>query len=624
MASGYMQRILRVDLSTGKVVEEPLDENLARAYIGGSGLAARFLYDETDASTDPLGPDNPLIFMTGPLTGARVPTSGRHAVVAKSPLTGIWGESDVGGGWGVTLKAAGYDGIIITGQAATPVYLWVHDGTAEIRDARPFWGETTYDVDESLRNVTDPKAVVACIGPAGEKQVRYASVMHDGKHARAAGRCGLGAVMGVKHLKAVVVYGNQVPSIAQPAELKSSIARLVPQIREKTTRYHEYGTAGGVVGNAALADMPAKNWTLGNWVRGAEKIGGDKMAETILTGRYYCRHCVIGCGRVVKIAEGPYAGVDGAGPEYEALAALGSMCLVDDLEAIAFANELCNRYGLDVMSTGSCIAFAMEAYERQFITESDAGGIRLTWGNPKAVIDMVHAIGRSEGIGRLLTQGVRAAAKSLGGLSAEFALEVKGLELSFHDPRALSSLAVAYATYPRGACHRGVSHALERYAIPELGYDQPMDRHVTSGKGSMTAITQDYHGLFNSLKLCHFVGGAVAPSDIVAWLNQVTGWNMQLNEFLLAGERASNLKRMYNLRCGLSRKDDILPARVVTEKFDEGGSKDYLPHLGEMLNEYYRHRGWSKDGVPLPAKLISLGLSQEVGDLPPEYDKMAA
>jgi len=623
MPYGYMGRILRINLTSGEVTEQQMDDGLARAYIGGSGLGARMLYDETSASTDPLGPENVLIFMTGPLTGTKVPTSGRHAVVAKSPLTGIWGESDAGGSWGVALKSAGYDGLIITGQSPRPAYVWIHDQGVEIRDATGFWGQDTYGVDAHLKSVTDPKASVACIGPAGERLARIAAIMHDGKHARAAGRTGLGAVMGAKNLKAVVVCGSQAPAIAGPEALQASIKRLAPLIREKTTNYHKYGTGGGVVTNAVLADMPVKNWRIGEWVDSAEKISGQTMAETILTGRYYCKSCIIGCGRVVKVSEGPYAGVDGAGPEYEALAGLGSMCMVDDLEAIALANELCNRYGIDTIETGTCIAFAMEAYERRIITQSDTGGIALNWGDPEALIQMVHAIGRGEGIGQLLRHGVRAAAESLGGLALEFAIHVKGMALPYHDPRALSSLAAAYATYPRGGCHRGMSHGLERYAIPELGYDEPMDRHATVGKGVMTAIAQDYYGLYNSLKLCHFIAGAIAPSDIVTWLNLVTGWDMTLEEFLRVGERASNLKRMYNLCCGLSRKDDVLPPRITTEKFDEGGSKNYLPHLGDMLAEYYKHRGWSKDGVPLPATLIALGLEQEVADLPLGYREVS-
>jgi aldehyde:ferredoxin oxidoreductase len=319
---------------------------------------------------------------------------------------------------------------------------------------------------------------------------------------------------------------------------------------------------------------------------------------------------------VVKLEDGPYAGVDGAGPEYEAVAGLGSMCLVDDLEAVAMATELCNRYGLDVISAGASIAFAMEAYDRGMLTKTDTNGIALEWGNADAVIQMVHAMGRSEGLGQLLGQGVRRAAQTLGGLAHEFAVEVKGMEPAFHDPRALSSLAVAYATYPRGACHRGSSHSLERYSIPELGYNQPLERHASTGKGTMTAITQDYFGLFNSLKLCQFIAGQVAPSDILHWLNLVTGWGMSLEELLRAGERASNLKRMYNVRLGQSRRDDVLPPRLATERLPEGGAKGYLPHTDEMLDEYYRHRGWSQEGIPLASKLRELGLDGEIQDLP--------
>ncbi len=617
MANGYTGVIARVDLTRGKISEQQIDESVTRAYIGGSGLGARILYDETTASTDPLGPDNRLLFMTGPLTGTKVPTSGRHAIIAKSPLTGIWGEADSGGSWGVALKSAGFDGVIITGQSPTPVYLWIHDRRVDIRGANELWGLDTYEVDDKLKEATDPKATVACIGPAGERLARIAAVMNDGRHGRAAGRTGLGAVMGSKRLKAIVCHGNQPVGIAQPEALNESLKRLAPIIRQGNAGVAKFGTAGGVVGNATLGDMPAKNWTLGDWVGQSEKISGQAMADSILTGRYYCKSCVIGCGRVVQVADGRFESeVRGGGPEYEALAGLGSMCLVDDLAAVALANELCNRYGLDVISTGNCIAFAIEAYEHGLITRSDTDGLELAWGDPRVLIQLVHAIGKREGLGELLGEGVRAAARSLGGIAPEFAVEVKGLELPFHDPRALSSLAVAYATYPRGACHRGMSHAMERFPIAEIGLVKALDRFDISGKGRMTAITQDYYGLYNSLKLCQFIGGATAPSEIVNWVNVVTGWDMSLDELLEAGERANNLKRMYNLRLGLSRKDDVLPPRIAAAKLEEGGAKDFIPNLGSMLDEYYAQRGWSKEGIPLPETLMRLGLQAEVHDLP--------
>jgi aldehyde:ferredoxin oxidoreductase len=387
-------------------------------------------------------------------------------------------------------------------------------------------------------------------------------------------------------------------------------------IQEKTKRVRDFGPAGGVVSSASIGDMPAKNWQIGDWTENSEKISGQAMASTILTGRYYCKSCIIGCGREIEIKEGKYAGVKGAGPEYEGLAGLGSMLLLDDLEAVSYANELCNQYGLDVMSAGSCIAFAMEAYERGLITKEETGGIDLVWGNADAVIQMVHSIARREGLGYLLGEGVRRAAQNIGGEAQEFALEVKGLELAFHDPRSLSSLAANYATYPRGACHRGNSHQLERYAIPEIGYDIPLDRQTDQGKGIAAARAQDYFGLYNSLKLCQFIGSAVKPSEIVEWINLVTGWDMDLEEFLASGERASNLKRMYNYRCGMTRKDDTLPSRIMTERFKTGGAKDYVPHLGMMLAEYYEYRGWNIEGIPLPETLTRLGLIEEIQDLP--------
>jgi aldehyde:ferredoxin oxidoreductase len=340
-------------------------------------------------------------------------------------------------------------------------------------------------------------------------------------------------------------------------------------------------------------------------------VCSSDLAETILTGRYHCKTCVIGSGREIEVKDGPYAGVKGGGPEYETLAGLGSMCLVDDLKAVAKANELCNRYGLDTMSTGSVIAFTLEAAERGLLTAADADGLDLSWGNAATVIALVDKIGRREGIGDLLANGVRHMAKTLGRGSEAFALEVKGLEVAFHDPRALSSLAVGYATYSRGACHRNYSHYLERNTLPELGFDKMLDRHTTERKGIAAAVMQDYGGLYNSLKLCQFIMRGVTVQEVVDCLNYVTGWDMDIAEFMRAGERASNLKRLYNVRLGLSRKDDTLPPRILNEKLPDGGAANYLPELEPMLDEYYAYRGWTPDGIPTRAKLEALGLGAD-------------
>ena len=623
MESGYMGKLLYVDLTKYTFTDQELSEELARKYIGGSGLGARLLFDQTDANTDPFGADNVLIFLTGPLTETPVPMAGRYAVITKSPL-GIWGEGDCGGSWGNMLKRTGYDGIVIVGKSEKPVYLWITDEGVSLRDGSHIWGRDTVETDEMVKKETSDKAVIASIGPAGEKLMRMAVIISDGKHARASGRGGIGAVMGSKKLKAISVYGIKKPRIARPEELKNLIKDFVPRLREATKNMSAYGTAGAVIKNANIGDMPVKNWSLGKWDdEKLKNISGQTMAESILTKKYYCGGCIVGCGRVINIPDGPYAGLSGGGPEYETLGSLGTMCLIDDLNAIALGNDLCNRYGMDTVSVGSSIAFAMEAYEKGAINKKDTGGIELTWGNKEAMLAMVHKIGKREGLGRLLSEGVKIAAQEIGGDVKDFAIEVKGLELPMHDPRSVGSLAVLYATYPRGACHRGCSYQLERVGISELGYDKPLERQQDQGKAIMTAIMQDYAGLFNSLKLCQFVIMSLKPTEALQCLNYVTGWNMDLTELLKAGERASNVKRMYNVRVGFTRKEDTLPQRILSEKFTEGGAAGYLPNLGKMLDEYYQYRKWSNDGIPLPSKLRELGLNDEAVLIEKKYPHLA-
>jgi aldehyde:ferredoxin oxidoreductase len=619
---GYMGNILRVDLTARRTWVEPLPEDMLRQYLGGSGLGAWYLYQETARDTDPLTPDNLLIFLTGPLVGTKVPTSGRHAIVAKSPL-GQWGESDSGGTWGQMLKRTGYDGILVSGAADAPVYLWVTEAQVEIRPAKHLWGVDTYDVDPLLRAETASKAVVLAIGPAGERLARLAAVMNDGPDGRAAGRAGLGAVMGSKRLKAIAVFGSRPLPIAHPDALLQAIKQTAPVINERARSRREYGTAGGVLPAAAIGDAPIKNWTLGTWDR-FDRISGQRMAETILKRKYYCAACTIGCGRDVEVPSGPYARVKGAGPEYETLVSLGSMCLVDDLEAIALGNELCNRYGLDTISTGGAIAFALEAFERGLLTLGDTGGLELTWGAPKVMLALVRQIGLREGIGRLLGEGVREAARQLGQGAEAFALHVRGLELAQHDPRSMNSLAVAYATYPRGACHRGCSHYLERHGVADIGYEKALPRQDPAGKGAMVARLQDYAGLFNSLKVCQFIMPGTLGRDLITYLNLTTGWDVTLEELLTIGERASNLKRMYNVRLGQSRRDDTLPHRIREERLPDGGAGNYLPPFEMMLDEYYAARGWNAEGIPTPETLRRLGLDWTLPDLTGEGARAAS
>jgi aldehyde:ferredoxin oxidoreductase len=609
---GYAGRILYADLSSRKQRVEELQEGEARAYIGGSGLAAKRLWEMTGKETDPLGTGNVLIFMTGPLTGTKVPLSGRHEVVAKSPLSGIYGECDVGGRWGTELKKAGFDGIVITGKSAKHTYLWVNESGVEFRDAEHLWGIDTYEASPVLRRETDQKAIEACIGPAGERLARIAAIMHDGRDARAAGRCGLGAVMGSKNLKAIVARGDKEVLVADEKCLTEMAKKLAPEILKNTKRLADYGTSQIVTTLEELGDLPVRNWKQGRWQEGAERLSGATMASSILNGRYFCGACIVGCGRRVFVGAGEYGGVDGAGPEYETMALLGSNVLVDDLEAVAKAHELCNRFGLDVISTGGVIGFALEAAERGIIKGDHNGQADLTWGNGRGLVKMVEKIGRREGLGHLLGEGVMRASTKLGGGSEAFALHVKGLEPPGHDARAYNSLAVGYATGNRGACHlQGMSYAFERSAtMPEIGINEIQDRFGVVKKGELVAKTQDLMSLFDSIKLCKFLlFGGVKLTSILEWFNAVTGWEISQTELLKAGERIYNLKRMYNVRCGITRKDDVVPTRMLREKRGEGGSAENLPPFSEILDEYYEYRDWDRNGIPTKAKLVELGLA---------------
>ncbi|GFN22682.1 aldehyde ferredoxin oxidoreductase family protein [Thermanaeromonas sp. C210] len=613
---GYNGKVAVVDLTTRTVQEKPLTSEEARKFIGGSGLGAYYLArhfkeHSGDAAVDPFSPENPLIFTVGPYVDTPVPCSGRHAVTTLSPLTGIFAESDIGGSWGVAFKRAGYDGLIVTGRADSPVYILVAGGRVSIHDAAAYWGKDTFATYEQLKGATGGE--VTCIGPAGERLVRYASIMSDGRDARAAGRCGVGAVMGSKNLKAVVARGNKRTDVWDRSGLVAAVKAMIPRIRQGNAGMTRYGTAGGVITHESYGNFPLQNWRLGRWPEGVEKISGQRIEQTIFVGRYYCHGCVIGCGKKIRIKEGRYAGVEGAGPEYETLGCLGGMCLIDDLEAIAYANELCNRYGMDTISAGNTIAFAMEAFEKGLIGEGDTGGVKLTWGNADAMVEMVRQIGERTGLGKLLGEGAKRAAEALGGLAVEFAHHVKGLEFPAHDPRAFNGVALAYATSNRGACHlQAFTHPFERVVkMPELGYEEPHDRLAVEGKGEFVARLQNLMSMVDSLKICKFVfNGGVQVSHLTSWLNSITGWNISPQEFLETGERLFTLKRMFNVRyCGISRKDDTLPPRPLTCKRRGEGVTVNLPPLGRMLSDYYECRGWDEIGIPTREVLERLDIA---------------
>lgn len=608
---GYFNNYVFVDLTKGKITYKSFDESILKDFIGGSGLGAYILYKYTDKNTEPLSENNLLLFLTGPFVGTVVPSSGRHAVVTKSPATNIWAESDIGGSFGAMLRKCGIDGIIIRGKSKIPVYLWVNDENVEIRNATHLWGQDTFVVDEKIRQETDNEAEVTSIGIAGENMINFASIMSDGKDSRAAGRAGVGAVMGSKNLKAICAKGTKKVSIYDEVSLKKSVKDFLPTLIKNTKTRKEYGTAGSLMGSEKVGDLPIKNWKMGSWEEGAKKISGQVMTETILTGKYYCANCVIGCGRKIKINEGKYKTV-GSGPEYETLGMLGSMCLIDNLEAICKGNELCNRYGLDTISTGAVIAFAMECYENEIITDKDTNGIKLNWGNEEAMIEMIHMIATRYGIGNILAQGVKNASKIFGQKTGKYAIHVKGLEPPAHDPRAYNSLAISYATSNRGACHlQGFTHAYETGAtLPEVGYNKPFDRFSVNNKGEMTAVLQNYMSLLDSLKICKFaITGGISATQIVNWLNYITGWNYTIEEFFKTGERIFNLKRIYNNECGITIEDDVLPDRLLN-CCKGGGTIDNLPPLSVMLSDYYNYRKWDDKGKPSAEKIKDLKLDK--------------
>jgi len=612
--NGYMGKILRVDLTSKQTRTEELDEQVARAFIGGSGLGTKILYDETDETTDPLGPDNPLIFAVGPLTGTNLFNSDRFDVVSKSPLTGIFGEASAGGYWGGRFKACGYDVLVITGQSDKPVYLYIDNEKVEIHDASELWGEETFETTELLREKHGKRARAAVIGPAGENLVKIANLITDGLHGRAVGRCGMGAVMGSKKLKAVVANGSGKTQVADPDGLKALQKRLTATMKENPEVLREGGTSVGYEYCEEIGNVPIRNWKQGSWPEAGKKLTGMTLVETLLTNRYHCGSCVINCGRVVTPDEGPYAGRETAGAEYETVGLLGSNCMIDDLAAVQKLNELANRLGLDTISTGNVIGFAMEAWERGIIDPDDSAGLEITWGSVDVVKTLLEQIAYRAGIGGILADGVRSAARMIGHGAEKFALEVKGLEPPAHDPRSKFTVALGYATSARGACHLSAfTHDFEEGgSIEDLGLPVLTDRFATENKAENVVVMQHLMGMFDSLVACKFgLFGGLTIDPLVEAVRCVTGWSdFDRAEFFRTGERIFNLKRMYNNRLGIGKKDDRLPERFRSEK-KGGGTRDNLPPLEEMLDEYYTIRGWNSEGRPEGWKLQELGLTAD-------------
>lgn len=631
---GYNGKILRVDLSRKKVLTTSLSEADAKRFLGGRGLAAKVLFEELKAGIDPLGLENKLIFACGPFAATGYPLNSRWLVAGKSPLTGIWGEAACGGTFAVQLRKAGYDALIVEGASEFPVYVAILDNDVEIRDASQIWGMMTLDTEQAIardlgiesRKEDDPSVV--CIGPAGERLVKFASVMHTAH--RAAGRTGLGAVMGSKKLKAVAVRGSKKVSVYNPERLRELTKTVVNEcLTDKSiVHFSKYGQAGGVSVLNANGILPTKNFQKGTFDQ-FEKIDGKTMAETILKRKSSCSQCPVACKREVEIVDGPYAPVDSGygGPEYENMAALGSLLLIGDLHAVSKENQMCNAYGLDTISTGVIVAWLMECYDRGIFTSQDLDGIEAQWGNAEAAMKLIEKIGNRDGLGNLLAEGIRKASLQFGRGSESYTMEVKGLEVPMHEPRGKKGLGLAYAISGRGACHEQAFHDTEvesENVAPEIGISKALNRHDTSrNKVDMVKRSQDWVAITNSALQCTapaWIGHDYnKPSFFAEALNAVTNLNFNAGELMVIGERVNNLCRCFNVREGIRRKDDYLPRRFSEEPLPDGPSQGQrITHeeLQNMLDNYYELRGWDKKtGIPSRRKLEELGLGYAANEI---------
>jgi aldehyde:ferredoxin oxidoreductase len=617
-----MGKFLRINLSDGKIIEEPMRDDWVRKFIGGAGLASWYLYEAMPAGTDPLGPENPLIFMTGLLTGTASPSSGRYSVVSKSPLTGIWGQANSGGSFGPALKRSGFDGIIFEGISPQPVYLKIIDGHAELRDASHLWGLKVPDTEDQLQKELNGKATIASIGPAGENLVRYAAIMNN-KH-RAAGRCGLGAVMGAKRLKAIVCAGNARIRLAEGHAFNQEVRKKLALLDESLLRvgFEAFGT--NMISDLVnvRGGYPTRNWQQGVF-EDIEEVNGEGLSRKVLIEGVNCFACPVKCGRRTEIREGKWQGHDGEGPEYETANMLGAMCGNSDMNAITMANYLCNEYGLDTISAGSSIAFAMECYEKGILTKGQTGGLELRFGDSDLVVDLIGKIAHREGVGDLLAEGTRVMSQRLGRDSEHFAMHVKGLELPAYDPRSAKICGLGYVTANRGGDH------ITAYIEGPTFFDMPFlliedssihDPFVANPQEARVLIDlENALTMFDSAGGCKFMGILLTAEDYVAIINTAAGWNLSVDDFRKSGERIYNLGRALCVREGITRKEDALPPRLMLDPLPDRPAKGMVisHETIEMLKDaYYEMRGWDKaTGIPTAEKLRDLELDEFIDEL---------
>ena len=603
---GYIGQLLRVNLTDGGIEKEPLKKEWARDFVGGVGLSARILYEEIPPNADPLGPDNVMTVMTGPLLGTIIPAASRACICAKSPYTKSFFHSIFGGFLGPEIKFAGYDGIIIKGQAEKPVYLWIDDDKVELRDAGHLWGKDPFTAQEILREqIGDPEIHIAIIGEAGEAMAPYSMILCD---IRAAGRGGMGAVMGSKRLKAIAVRGTGSVSVPNMLRVYSTAMRLNELVatHPSVQGLSQYGTPRNVAAMNEGGILPTRNWQTETF-KGMKNITGEVMKEKVVKGDRACFACSINCTKYSVVPKGPYESVIN-GADYETIYGFGSICEIDDIEAMCKADELCDHYGIDLISTALSISWAMECYEKGIFTKDDTDGLELKFGNTEAMLAMIGKIGKREGLGELLAKGTRDAAKIIGKGSDRFTVQNKGMEWPGHTCRPFPACAVGYATGPRGGSHHDIRPTAEKSGL--------VDRKVLEGKGALACEVNHWLILCDSMLLCHLgepLWGPLKISDnTIEALNAVTGWNLDYEGARKIAERQWNMIRCFAAREGFTREHDQLPVRFMEEPVPEGPMKGSLiskETLERLKDDYYNYRGWDpKTGNPTKEKLTELGL----------------
>lgn len=605
----YHGRILVIDLTSQEVKVEELSPSLLKGYLGGVGLASRLLYQYSPPGTEALSPHNPLVFATSALAGTIVPTANKHAVATKSPLTGLIGDSLSSSFWSLALKRTGFDAMVIKGAAASPIYLFIDNDIVHFKKAEHLWGKGSPETEHSLRSaIGDNRVKVASIGPGGENLVRYACITNDSN--RQAGRTGTGAVMGSKKLKAIALRGTRPIKVCNLEEVERISFDIIHKAEGPATeKYRGLGTPGNVLVLNRLSALPTRNFQQSSFER-AESVSGENLAAHYLAKVMACATCPVACGHIYAVAQGADSATQWE-LDYESLFALGPLCGVDDIPGIIKAAELCDHYGIDTISTGSCIAWAMECFEKGLLTPQDTEGIDLAFGNQAALVEMVHKIGTRSGIGDLLAEGVNIASSKLGGDSEQWAMHGKGLEFPGYDPRAMKTLALGLAVGLRGACHN-------RSPAYEVDMSGEVDRFKGEpGRGPMVKEKEDFAAVFDSLILCKFIRRCFADfyADAAHLYTQATGLDLTPSELKMAGERINNVKKAFNIREGWKSGDDWLPPRLFRDPIREGEGKGTVvteDELRLMIHDYYQARGWTAQGFIPEKKLRALQLKDSI------------